>query len=80
MLLLADGSYLSRLRPPSNDNKDQGMQGVVARVVKQFINGNPQAQPLYRLVTRLLDAGVAAPKSLRGPITNAGRVSTRSKR
>ena len=60
---LPDGSYLSRLFP-SRGNKDAGLQSLPVRVVEYFIDGDSQAEPLYRLVTSLLDPEVATAQEL----------------
>jgi Insertion element 4 transposase N-terminal/Transposase DDE domain len=56
---LADGSYLSRLyASPAHRRRDE--DGLVVRVIEYRLAGVPGAEPLYRLVTTLLDP-VAAP-------------------
>ena len=60
---LPDGSYLSHLNP-SRGNKDTSLQSLTVRVVEYFIDGDPQAEPLYRLVTSLLDPEVATAREL----------------
>src|SRR5919107_41534 len=62
---LADGSYLSRLyASPAHRRRDE--DGLVVRVIEYRLEGVPGAEPLYRLVTTLLDpveapaAGLAA--------------------
>ncbi len=56
---LADGSYLSRLyASPKQRRQDAG--GVCVRVIDYRLEGVPGAEPLYRLITTLLDP-VAAP-------------------
>jgi Insertion element 4 transposase N-terminal/Transposase DDE domain len=55
---LPDGSYLSRLyASPKHRRHDDG--GVVVRVIDYRLDGVPDAEPLYRLVTTLLDPGAA---------------------
>ena len=61
--VLPDGSYLSHLNP-SRGNKDTSLQSLPVRVVEYFIDGDPQAEPLYRLVTSLLDPEVATAHEL----------------
>ena len=57
--LLPDGSYLSRFyASPKHRRHDQ--DGVVVRVIDYRLEDVPDAEPLYRLVTSLLDP-VAAP-------------------
>jgi Transposase DDE domain len=55
---LPDGSYLSRLyASPKHRRHDDG--GVTVRVVDYRLEGVPGAEPLYRLVTTLLDPAAA---------------------
>jgi hypothetical protein len=55
---LPDGSYLSRLyASPKQRRHDQG--GVVVRVIDYRLEGVPGVEPLYRLVTTLLDPAAA---------------------
>ncbi len=55
---LADGSYLSRLYPsPTQRRRDDG--GSPVRVIKYRLDGIPDAEPLYRLITTLLDPAEA---------------------
>ena len=55
---LPDGSYLSRLyASPKHRRHDDG--GVVVRVIDYRLDGVPEAEPLYRLVTTLLDPAAA---------------------
>jgi hypothetical protein len=55
---LPDGSYLSRLyASPKQRRHDEG--GVVVRVIDYRLAGVPEAEPLYRLVTSLLDPAAA---------------------
>ena len=55
---LPDGSYLSRIYPTPKDQR-QGRHGVVVRVVEYQLAGVPGAEPLYRLLTTLLDPAAA---------------------
>jgi len=55
---LPDGSYLSRIYPSQTDRR-RGLNGVVVRVIDYRLAGMAGAEPLYRLVTTLLDAGKA---------------------
>jgi hypothetical protein len=56
---LPDGSYLSRIYPTAKDQR-HGRKGVIVRVVEYTLEGVPGAEPLYRLLTTILDP-VAAP-------------------
>jgi hypothetical protein len=51
---LADGSYLSRIYPSGQDRKRKS-KGVVVRVIDYRLEGVAGAEPLYRLVTTILD-------------------------
>ena len=52
---LADGSYLSRIYPTPRDRRHQ-RRGVRVRVVEYQLPGVADAEPLYRLLTTVLDA------------------------
>jgi hypothetical protein len=51
---LPDGSYLSRIYPSERDWRHK-TGGVVVRVIDYRLDGVPGAEPLYRLVTTILD-------------------------
>jgi len=51
---LPDGSYLSRIYPTPND-QHHDRRGVRVRVVEYQLAGVPEAEPLYRLLTTVLD-------------------------
>ena len=51
---LPDGSYLSRIYPTQQDRR-LGRNGVVVRVIEYRLEGVEGAEPLYRLVTTILD-------------------------
>lgn len=51
---LADGSYLSRIYPSVKDRRND-TNGVTVRVIEYALDGVADAEPLYRLVTSLLD-------------------------
>jgi hypothetical protein len=51
---LADGSYLSRIYPSQQDRQHQ-RNGVVVRVIDYRLEGVAGAEPMYRLVTTILD-------------------------
>jgi hypothetical protein len=55
---LADGSYLSTLYPSPRDRRD-GTRGVRVRVIEYTLPHVPDAAPLYRLATTLLDPAQA---------------------
>lgn len=55
---LADGSYLSTLYPSPRE-RAQGTHGVRVRVIEYTLPHVPDAEPVYRLGTTLLDPAVA---------------------
>jgi len=55
---LADGSYLSRSYPTQQDRRQQ-KNGIVVRVIEYRLEGVAGAEPIYRLITSLLDPEVA---------------------
>ena len=50
----ADGSYLSRVYGSAKDSRRQ-QNGVVVRVIEYQLEGVAEAEPLYRLITTILD-------------------------
>jgi hypothetical protein len=56
---LADGSYLSHIYAGERDRRHK-TGGVVVRVIDYRLDGVADAEPLYRLVTTILDADVPA--------------------
>jgi hypothetical protein len=56
---LADGSYLSVIYPPGKGRRAAEAEAIVVRVIEYALPGLPDAQPRYRLLTSLLDPGVA---------------------
>ncbi len=60
---LADGSYLSRIYPSERDRR-RNTDGVVVRVIEYTLVGVPGAEPLYRLVTTLLEPQQAPAEEL----------------
>ena len=51
---LADGSYLSHIYASESDRRHQ-RNGVAVRVIEYRLHGVTDAEPIYRLVTSLLD-------------------------
>ena len=51
---LPDGSYLSRVFASEKDRR-RGTGGVIVRVIEYHLEGIEGAEPLYRLVTTILD-------------------------
>lgn len=60
---LPDGSYLSRIYRSTADRVRQ-RNGIVVRVMEYRLEGIPGAEPLYRLVTTILDHRQAPAKEL----------------
>ena len=55
---LADGSYLSSIYPSESDRRHQ-RNGVTVRVIEYRLHGVTDAEPIYRLLTSLLDPAQA---------------------
>ena len=51
---LADGSYLSRIYASDKDRREQ-RNGMTVRVIEYRLQGVTDAEPMYRLLTSLLD-------------------------
>lgn len=60
---LPDGSYLSRIYPTSADRRKQ-RKAIAVRVIEYRLDNVPNAEPLYRLVTTILDYKLAPAKEL----------------
>jgi Insertion element 4 transposase N-terminal/Transposase DDE domain len=60
---LPDGSYLSRIYPSERDWRHK-TNGIVVRVIEYQLDGVVDAEPLYRLVTTILDHEKAPAKEL----------------
>jgi hypothetical protein len=60
---LPEGSYLSRIYPSERDRRHQ-TNGVVVRVIDYRLKGIADAEPLYRLVTTILDPSAAPAEEL----------------
>ena len=60
---LPDGSYLSRIYRSTADRVRQ-RNGIVVRVIEYRLEGIPGAEPLYRLMTTILDHRQAPAKEL----------------
>lgn len=61
--ILPDGSYLSHLYPSKRDRRKK-TNGIAVRVIEYTLEGVPNAEPLYRLVTTILDPNDAPAKEL----------------
>ena len=55
---LADGSYVSRIYPSESDRRHQ-RNAVTVRVIEYRLHGVTDAEPIYRLLTSLLDPAQA---------------------
>ncbi len=51
---LPDGSYLSRIYASTSDRRNR-RKGIVVRVIDYRLQGVPEAEPIYRLITTILD-------------------------
>jgi hypothetical protein len=60
---LPDGSYLSRIYASTSDRRHQ-RKGIVVRVIDYRLKDVPGAEPIYRLITTILDPGQAPAKEL----------------
>lgn len=60
---LPDGSYLSRIYPSTSDRRN-GRNGIVVRVIDYRLKGVEGSEPLYRLITTILDHEQAPAKEL----------------
>lgn len=60
---LADGSYLSRIYASTTDRRNQ-RNGIVVRVIDYRFHNVPGAEPVYRLITTILDPKQAPAKEL----------------
>src|SRR5271157_5557222 len=60
---LADGSYLSRIYASTSDRRN-GRNGIVVRVIDYRLKDVEGSEPLYRLITTILDHEQAPAKEL----------------
>ncbi len=60
---LPDGSYLSRLYPSTSDRRKE-RKAIVVRVIDYRLDKVPDAEPIYRLITTILDHKRAPAKEL----------------
>jgi hypothetical protein len=61
--VLADGSYLTTIYPSERDRRHR-TKGVRVRAIEYRLEGIADAEPLYRLVTTILDAAKASAAEL----------------
>jgi hypothetical protein len=60
---LRDGSYLSRIYPSTPDRRKE-RNGIVVRVIDYRLKDIPGAEPVYRLITTILDPAQAPAREL----------------
>jgi Insertion element 4 transposase N-terminal/Transposase DDE domain len=60
---LPDGSYLSRIYPSTSDRRKR-RNGIIVRVMDYRLNDVEGAEPVYRLITTILDHALAPAKEL----------------
>jgi hypothetical protein len=60
---LPDGSYLSRIYPSTSDRRNE-RKAIVVRVIDYRLDKIPDAEPIYRLITTILDHKLAPAKEL----------------
>lgn len=60
---LPDGSYLSRIYPSTSDRRNE-RKAMVVRVIDYRLDKVPDAEPVYRLITTILDHKLAPAKEL----------------
>lgn len=60
---LPDGSYLSRIYPSERDRRKK-TNGITVRVIEYRLEGVPDAEPFYRLITTILDPDAAPAEEL----------------
>jgi IS4 transposase len=60
---LPDGSYLSRIYASTSDRRKQ-RKAMVVRAIDYRLQGVPEAEPVYRLLTTILDPQQAPAKEL----------------
>lgn len=60
---LADGSYLSTVYPSDKDRR-HARNGRAVRVIEYQLEGHPEAEPLYRLLTTILTPEAAPAREL----------------
>jgi hypothetical protein len=60
---LPDGSYLSRIYPSTSDRRNQ-RKAIMVRAIDYRLEDMPDAEPVYRLITTILDPKQAPAKEL----------------
>jgi len=72
---LPDGSYLSRIYPSERDWRHKS-NGLVVRVIDYCLDGVAGAEPIYRLVTTILDPDKAPARELAALYPERGEIET----
>ena len=72
---LADGSYLSRIYASTSDRRNQ-RKGMAVRVVDYQLKDVPDTEPIYRLITTILDPAQAPAKELAGVYPERWEIET----
>jgi len=72
---LDDGSYLSTIYGSRKDRR-HNRNGVVVRVIEYTLEGVPDAEALYRLLTTILDPGQAPANELAALYHERGEIET----
>ena len=58
-----DGSYLSKIYPSDKDRRHDS-NGITVRVIEYTLKNDPKCEPIYRLVTSILDPKNASAREL----------------
>jgi hypothetical protein len=72
---LPDGSYLSRIYASTSDRRKQ-RNAIVVRVIEYRLKDVPGAEPIYRLITTILDPAAAPAKELAALYHERGEIET----
>ena len=55
---LPDGSYLTKIYPSTKDRRHD-TNGIIVRAIDYRLKGVPDSEPVYRLLTTILDPELA---------------------
>ena len=72
---LPDGSYLSRIYASTKDRRKQ-RNAIVVRVIEYRLKDVPGAEPIYRLITTILDPAAAPATELAALYHDRGEIET----
>src|SRR5260370_22911411 len=72
---LSDGSYLSTIYRSDKDRR-RGSNGIRVRVIEYTLEGVAGAEPMYRLLTSILDPGPAPAQELAAPYHERWEIPT----